>query len=170
MDHLAINLNAMLERIQGSWRAKRVSDDIAYDLRTPLSRLRHRLEAAREGGADGEPVIEQSIATSTVRRHSQRRCALRDGPVPRAAFPTSPRRSCRASRKPTSSRKIAPAAQGRCRPDRRSTATADAMVAKKTRFALSGRGRHHRVGGTGSRRSGGARCRYRSGHTRDRAR
>lgn len=64
MDHLAINLNAMLERIQGLMESlKRVSDDIAHDLRTPLSRLRHRLEAAREkAGADGEPVIEQSIA------------------------------------------------------------------------------------------------------------
>lgn len=64
MDHLAINLNAMLDRIQGLMESlKRVSDDIAHDLRTPLSRLRHRLEAAREkAGSDGEPVIEQSIA------------------------------------------------------------------------------------------------------------
>jgi len=64
MDHLAINLNAMLDRIQGLMESlKRVSDDIAHDLRTPLSRLRHQLEAAREkAGADGEPVIEQSIA------------------------------------------------------------------------------------------------------------
>lgn len=64
MDHLAINLNAMLDRIQGLMESlKRVSDDIAHDLRTPLSRLRHRLEAAREqAGSDGEPVIEQSIS------------------------------------------------------------------------------------------------------------
>lgn len=64
MDHLALNLNAMLDRIQGLMESlKRVSDDIAHDLRTPLSRLRHRLEAAREkAGPDGEPVIEQSIA------------------------------------------------------------------------------------------------------------
>lgn len=64
MDYLAINLNAMLDRIQGLMESlKRVSDDIAHDLRTPLSRLRHRLEAAREkAGSDGEPVIEQSIA------------------------------------------------------------------------------------------------------------
>jgi signal transduction histidine kinase len=64
MDQLAINLNAMLDRIQvlmGS--VKRVSDDIAHDLRTPLSRLRHRLEAARERtGPHGDAVIEQSIA------------------------------------------------------------------------------------------------------------
>jgi signal transduction histidine kinase len=64
MDHLAINLNAMLDRIQGLMESlKQVSADIAHDLRTPLSRLRHRLEAAREkAGSDGNPVIEQSIA------------------------------------------------------------------------------------------------------------
>ena len=64
MDNLALNLNAMLDRIQGLMESlKQVSDDIAHDLRTPLSRLRHRLEAAREkAGSDGEPVIEQSIA------------------------------------------------------------------------------------------------------------
>ena len=64
MDRLAVNLNAMLDRIQVLMDSlKRVSDDIAHDLRTPLSRLRHRLEAARgKAGSDGEPVIEQSIA------------------------------------------------------------------------------------------------------------
>jgi signal transduction histidine kinase len=64
MDQLAVNLNAMLDRIQVLMDSlKRVSDDIAHDLRTPLSRLRHRLEAARvKAGSDGEPVIEQSIA------------------------------------------------------------------------------------------------------------
>src|SRR3972149_11161210 len=42
---------------------KQVSDDIAHGLRTPLSRLRHGLEAARQkAGSDAEPVIEQSIA------------------------------------------------------------------------------------------------------------
>ena len=64
MDQLAINLNAMLDRIQGLMESlKRVSDDIAHDLRTPLSRLRHRLEATRTKlGPDAERVIEQSIA------------------------------------------------------------------------------------------------------------
>ena len=63
MDQLAINLNAMLDRIQGLMEnLKQVSDDIAHDLRTPLSRLRHRLEATRAIlGPDGERVIEQSI-------------------------------------------------------------------------------------------------------------
>jgi signal transduction histidine kinase len=64
MDRLAVNLNAMLDRIQALMEGvKRVSDDIAHDLRTPLSRLRYRLEAARgRGGAEGDAVIEQSIA------------------------------------------------------------------------------------------------------------
>lgn len=66
MDQLAVNLNAMLDRIQSLMESlKRVSDDIAHDLRTPLSRLRHRLEAARESartGADGTAVVEASIA------------------------------------------------------------------------------------------------------------
>jgi signal transduction histidine kinase len=64
MDQLAKNLNAMLDRIQVLMESlKRVSDDIAHDLRTPLSRLRHQLEAARgRTPAGGDPVIEQSIA------------------------------------------------------------------------------------------------------------
>jgi len=64
MDRLAVNLNAMLARIQALMESlKRVSDDIAHDLRTPLSRLRHRLEVARgKAVPDGDPVIEQSIS------------------------------------------------------------------------------------------------------------
>lgn len=64
VEQLAVNLNAMLGRIQSLMESlKRVSDDIAHDLRTPLSRLRHRLERSRDrAGPDGEPVIEQSIA------------------------------------------------------------------------------------------------------------
>lgn len=64
MDQLAVNLNAMLDRIQALMESlKRVSDDIAHDLRTPLSRLRHRLEAAwGRTGPHGDAVIEQSIA------------------------------------------------------------------------------------------------------------
>ena len=44
-DHLSESLNAMLERIEalvGSMR--QISDDIAHDLRTPMTRLRQRLE------------------------------------------------------------------------------------------------------------------------------
>ncbi len=49
-DHLAASLNAMLERIATLMAGlRRMSGDIAHDLRTPLSRLRGRLERARAG-------------------------------------------------------------------------------------------------------------------------
>lgn len=49
MDRLAITLNRMLDRIASLMEAlKQVSNDIAHELRTPLSRLRQSLEDARE--------------------------------------------------------------------------------------------------------------------------
>ena len=49
IDQLVAGLNAMLDRIQQLLDGLRqVSSDIAHDLRTPLGRLRHRLEDARE--------------------------------------------------------------------------------------------------------------------------
>ena len=49
IDQLVIGLNAMLDRIQQLLDGLRqVSSDIAHDLRTPLGRLRQRLEDARE--------------------------------------------------------------------------------------------------------------------------
>ncbi|HKA43005.1 MAG TPA: ATP-binding protein [Burkholderiales bacterium] len=66
MDQLAINLNAMLDRIQVLMESlKRVSDDIAHDLRTPLSRLRQRLEVARDRARTPEDyaaVVDRSLA------------------------------------------------------------------------------------------------------------
>jgi signal transduction histidine kinase len=47
LDRLAINLNAMLERIEALMHGlKEVSDNIAHDLKTPLTRLRNRCEEA----------------------------------------------------------------------------------------------------------------------------
>jgi signal transduction histidine kinase len=46
-DHLAASLNAMLDRMQTLMEGMRqVSSDIAHDLRTPVSRLRQRIELA----------------------------------------------------------------------------------------------------------------------------
>ena len=47
LDRLADNLNAMLERIEALMLGlKEVSDNIAHDLKTPLTRLRNRCEQA----------------------------------------------------------------------------------------------------------------------------
>ena len=47
LDHLSRNLNAMLDRVEQLMAGLReVSDNIAHDLKTPLSRLRSRAEAA----------------------------------------------------------------------------------------------------------------------------
>ena len=53
MDDLAGSLNAMLERIEQLMAGLReVSDNIAHDLKTPLTRLRARAEAAQRGCAE----------------------------------------------------------------------------------------------------------------------
>jgi signal transduction histidine kinase len=56
LDRLAQNLNAMLERIEALMRGlKEVSDNIAHDLKTPLTRLRNRSEEAlRTGKSEAE--------------------------------------------------------------------------------------------------------------------
>jgi signal transduction histidine kinase len=47
-DHLSGSLNAMLDRIQALMLGmQQVSNDVAHDLRTPLTRLRQRLELAQ---------------------------------------------------------------------------------------------------------------------------
>lgn len=64
-DQLADNLNQMLDRIQTLMEdIRRVSDNIAHDLRTPLTRLRQHLEEARqEEKADSRTAanLENSI-------------------------------------------------------------------------------------------------------------
>jgi signal transduction histidine kinase len=68
LDRLAINLNAMLERIEALMRGfKEVSDNIAHDLKTPLTRLRNRAEEAlRSSGGDGDyrAALESTIEES----------------------------------------------------------------------------------------------------------
>ena len=64
-DQVADNLNQMLDRIQMLMEdVRRVSDNIAHDLRTPLARLRQHLEEARlQEDPDSKSAInlEQSI-------------------------------------------------------------------------------------------------------------
>jgi signal transduction histidine kinase len=66
IDQLVVGLNAMLDRIQQLLDGLRqVTSDIAHDLRTPLSRLRQRLEEARERATTAgeyEAATEAAIA------------------------------------------------------------------------------------------------------------
>ena len=68
LDRLADHLNAMLERIEALMRGlKEVSDNIAHDLKTPLTRLRNRCEQAlRSNGnvAEYRAALESTIAES----------------------------------------------------------------------------------------------------------
>jgi signal transduction histidine kinase len=68
LDRLADNVNAMLERIEALMRGlKEVSDNIAHDLKTPLTRLRNRCEQALRsatGEAGYRAALESTIAES----------------------------------------------------------------------------------------------------------
>ena len=65
-DELAANLNAMLDQIERLLAGMRqVTDNIAHDLRTPLNRLRSRIEVAllREPGrAESRALLEETLA------------------------------------------------------------------------------------------------------------
>jgi signal transduction histidine kinase len=68
-DRLAGNLNAMLERIELLMRGlKEVSDNIAHDLKTPLTRLRNRCEGAlrQQDPAAYRAALEATIEDSDV--------------------------------------------------------------------------------------------------------
>lgn len=61
LDRLAENLNAMLERIEALMAGlKEVSDNIAHDLKTPLTRLRNRAEDAL-ANPSGEPAYRAAL-------------------------------------------------------------------------------------------------------------
>jgi len=65
-DRVAENLNLMLDRIETLMgEVKQVSDNVAHDLRTPLTRMRGRLEKAYHGqriGDDDQALIGDTIA------------------------------------------------------------------------------------------------------------
>jgi signal transduction histidine kinase len=62
-DRLGGNLNAMLDQIQDLMAGVRqVSDSIAHDLRTPLTRLRWRLERLQAGDDPDGHLLDQTIA------------------------------------------------------------------------------------------------------------
>jgi signal transduction histidine kinase len=68
LDRLAENVNAMLERIEALMKGlKEVSDNIAHDLKTPLTRLRNRCEQALRhptGESGYRSALEATIAES----------------------------------------------------------------------------------------------------------
>jgi signal transduction histidine kinase len=63
-DHLAVSINVMLDRIQTLMEGLRqVTTDIAHDLRTPLSRVRQRLELAQR--PDVNPDALRAVIDAT---------------------------------------------------------------------------------------------------------
>jgi len=68
LDRLSETINAMLDRITALMgNLKEISNDIAHDLRTPLTHLRHRLERARHQARsveDYDQALEAAIAAS----------------------------------------------------------------------------------------------------------
>ena len=64
-DRVAENLNLMLERIETLMgEVKQVSDNVAHDLRTPLTRMRGRLEKAYHGARASDS--DQSLIGDTI--------------------------------------------------------------------------------------------------------
>jgi len=68
LDRLSETINAMLDRIAALMdNLKQITSDIAHDLRTPVTHLRHRLERARDQSSkieDYDRALEAAIAAS----------------------------------------------------------------------------------------------------------
>ena len=129
LDRLAENLNAMLERIEALMMGlKEVSDNIAHDLKTPLTRLRNRAEEALARSsteADYRAALERTI--EGIRRadpHLQcasddRACRVRPGARQHGRFRRrrGRRRHPRALRAARRGRRHDPAGKDRAQPD-----------------------------------------------------
>ena len=73
-DRLARAINEMLDRISSLLEnLQQVSSDVAHDLRTPLTRLRNRLETAREKSTG---VVEYSTAINSALEDTDRLLSL----------------------------------------------------------------------------------------------
>ncbi|NRG19371.1 HAMP domain-containing histidine kinase [Rhizobiales bacterium] len=66
-DRLATSLNEMLERIEALlYGLKDVSDNIAHDLKTPLTRMRNRVESALRESADEDGAGARQALEATI--------------------------------------------------------------------------------------------------------
>nr|QQZ49433.1 HAMP domain-containing protein [Phenylobacterium glaciei] len=62
LDRLALTFNRMLDRIAALMESlNQVSNDIAHDMRTPLTRLRQKLEAGLATPAESQQVLEAGL-------------------------------------------------------------------------------------------------------------
>jgi methyl-accepting chemotaxis protein len=97
LDRLSDAINAMLDRIAALMEnLKQITNDVAHDLRTPVTHLRHRLERARDQAGsveDYDRALEAAIAAaddilalfSALLRISK--AAPGDPPSPGSTFP-----------------------------------------------------------------------------------
>ena len=92
LDRLSVTFNRMLDRISALMESLRqVSNDIAHDLRTPLTRLRQRLEASRrhpspEAGAEAVEGALRDVDAILETFAGLLRIAQIEGGARRAAF------------------------------------------------------------------------------------